>query len=219
MTRRSTNVIGAATLCLAVCVSLGGAQEQTNVSPSADQEKLLRIAQQVRKQIVTLPQYGVFDNIHFGISPDGTVVLRGEASRATLKFGSENAIKKIEGVEKVDNQIEVLPTSPNDDRIRAAVYAAIYSAGPLQKYTSNRGRRPTPSVARAAGGITNDPPIGYHAIHIIVKNGNVTLTGVVDNESDMAIAGIRVSGVPNVFSVDNQLQVANEGKQAQSTKS
>ena len=76
-----------------------------------------------------------------------------------------------------------------------------------------------PSVARAAGGITNDPPIGYHAIHIIVKNGNVTLTGVVDNEGDMAIAGIRASGVPQVFSVDNQLQVANEGKQARGTKS
>lgn len=69
-----------------------------------------------------------------------------------------------------------------------------------------------PSVARTAGGITNDPPIGYHAIHIIVKNGNVTLTGVVNNEADMAIAGIRANGVPGVFSVDNQLQVANEGK-------
>lgn len=209
---RSTDVIGIATLCLALCVSLGRAQEQTGASPTINEEKLLKIAQEVRKQIVTLPQYGVFDNIHFGISPDGTVVLRGEASRPTLKSSAENVVKRIEGVEKVDNQIEVLPASPNDDRIRAAVYAAVYSAAPLQKYTSNRGRRPMPSVARAAGGITNDPPIGFHAIHIIVKNGNVTLTGVVNNESDMAIAGIRASGVPNVFSVDNQLQVANEAK-------
>lgn len=69
-----------------------------------------------------------------------------------------------------------------------------------------------PSVARAAGGITADPPLGFHAIHIIVRNGHVTLTGVVDNESDMAMAGIRASGVSGVFSVDNQLQVANEGK-------
>lgn len=215
MTRRSTNAIGVATFCLALCVSLGRAQEQTSGAQeqtSATQEKLLRIVREVRRQIVTLPQYGVFDNIHFGINPDGTVVLRGEASRPTLKSSAENVVKKIEGVEKVDNQIEVLPASPNDARIRGAIYAAIYSSGPLQKYTSNRGPRPMPSVARAAGGITNDPPIGYHAIHIIVKNGNVTLTGVVNNEGDMAIAGIRARGVPQVFSVDNQLQVANEGK-------
>ena len=205
--------MGLATLCVALCVSLGNAQEQAPTSPTTSQEeKLLRIAREVRKQILMQPQYGVFDNIHFGISGDGTVVLRGEASRPMLKSGVENAVKRIEGVEKVDNQIEVLPTSPNDDRIRAAVYSAIYSAAPLQKYTANRRPRSSPSVARAAGGITSDPPTGYHAIHIVVKNGNVTLTGVVNNESDMAIAGIRASGVPSVFSVDNQLQVATEGK-------
>lgn len=185
-------------------------QEQTNAGPGANQEKLVRLAEEVRKQIVTLPQYGVFDNIHFGVHPDGTVVLRGEASRPSLKSSAENVVKKVEGVEKVDNQIEVLPVSRNDDRIRAAVYAAIYGSAPLQRYTSNRAGPRMPSVARAAGGITNDPPIGFHAIHIIVNNGHVTLTGVVDNEADMAIAGIRASGVPNVFSVDNQLQVANE---------
>jgi osmotically-inducible protein OsmY len=190
------------------------AQEQTSASPSANQENLLRIAKDVRRQIVSLPQFGVFDNIHFGVKPDGTVVLRGEASRAVLKSSAESAVKRVEGVEKVDNQIEVLPPSPNDDRVRAAVYAAIYGFAPLQKYTANRGPRSMPSLARAAGGITNDPPIGFHAIHIIVRNGNVTLIGVVDNEADMAMAGIRASGVPNVFSVDNQLQVANEGKSA-----
>jgi osmotically-inducible protein OsmY len=211
MTRRSTSVIGIATLCLAFSVSLGRAQELTSATPTASQEKQLRIAEEVRKQIVTLPQYGVFDNLHFGVSPDGTVVLRGEASRPTLKSGAENVVKRIEGVEKVDNQIEVLPTSPNDDRIRAAVYYAIYSFAPLQKYTVNRRMRSMPSVARAAGGITNDPPLGFHAIHIIVRNGNVTLTGVVNNEADMAMAGIRASGVSGVFSVDNQLQVATEG--------
>lgn len=212
MTRRSINVTGVATLCLALFVSIGRAQEQTNAAMTGSQEKLLRIAEEVRKQIVTLPQYGVFDNIHFGISPDGTVVLRGDASRPTLKSSAENVVKRIEGVEKVDNQIEVLPTSPNDDRIRAAVYRAVYSAAPLQKYTSNRGGPRMPSVARAAGGITADPPLGFHAIHIIVRNGNVTLTGVVNSEADMSLAGIRASGVPGVFSVDNQIQVANEGK-------
>jgi hyperosmotically inducible periplasmic protein len=66
------------------------------------------------------------------------------------------------------------------------------------------------SVARRAGGITNDPPLGWHAIHIIVKNGNVTLTGVVDNSGDFTIAGMRANGVPGVFSVDNDLQVASK---------
>jgi hypothetical protein len=116
-------------------------------------------------------------------------------------------------VKTVDNQIEVLPNSPNDDRIRAAVYAAIYRYPALQKYTSNRGGpRGGPSVARAAGGVTNDPPLGYHAIHIIVKNGNVTLTGVVDSDTDLAIAEMRANGVPGVFSVDNDLQVASKAK-------
>jgi osmotically-inducible protein OsmY len=212
MNRRSINVIGLATLCFALCVSIGRAQEQTSANLTAGQEKLLKKAEEIRKQIVTLPQYGVFDNIHFGIDPDGTVELRGEASRPTLKSGAENVVKRIEGVEKVDNQIEVLPTSPNDDRIRGAVYHAIYSFAPLQKYTSNRGGPRMPSVARTAGGITADPPLGFHAIHIIVRNGHVTLTGVVNNEADMAMAGTRASGVSGVFSVDNQLQVANEGK-------
>ena len=130
MTRPWRSVIGVAALCLGLCVSVLSAQEETNASSTlsqADQEKLLRIATEVRKQILRLPQYGVFDNIHFGISPDGTVVLRGEASRPTLKSSAENVVKKIDGVGKVDNQIEVLPTSMNDDRIRARVYGAIYS--------------------------------------------------------------------------------------------
>jgi hypothetical protein len=191
---------------------LGRAQEQTTTVPSAEQEQVLRIAKEVRKQIVTLPQYGVFDNIHFGIKGSDAVVLMGQASRPTLKSGAERVVSKIEGVKTVDNQIEVLPNSPNDDRIRAAVYASIYRYPVLQKYTSNRGGPRVPSVARAAGGITNDPPLGYHAIHIIVKNGNVTLTGVVDSDTDLAIAEMRANSVSGVFSVDNDLQVASNAK-------
>jgi hyperosmotically inducible periplasmic protein len=175
----------------------------------------LRIAKEVRKQILTQPLYGVFDNIHFAIKGADTVILRGQASRPILKSSIENSVKKIEGVQTVTNEIEVLPVSPMDDRIRARVYASIYSYPVLQKYTSNRGpMNQMPSVARMAGGITNDPPIGYHAIHIIVKNGNVTLTGVVNSEADLAIAGMRANQVPGVFSVDNQLEV--EGKPASS---
>ena len=184
-------------------------QDQGAVS-DAKQQAVLRIAKEVRKQIVTQPQYGVFDNIHFAIQ-GGTVILRGQASRPTLKSGIGNSVKRIEGVENVTNDIEVLPVSPNDDRIRAAVYVSVYGFPTLQRYTSNRGGpRPMPSVARAAGGITNDPPIGYHAIHIIVNNGNVTLTGVVDSESDLAVAEMRANTVPGVFSVDNQLGVAGK---------
>jgi osmotically-inducible protein OsmY len=213
MTRPSASSIGVATLCLALSVSLGRAQERTTANPDAPQQEVLRIAKEVRKQIVTLPQYGVFDYIHFAIKGTNTVVLRGKASRPTLKSGAESVVSKIESVQSVDNQIEVLPVSSNDDRIRAAVYASIYRYPALQRYTANRGGpRGNPSVARAAGGITNDPPIGYHAIHIIVENGNVTLTGVVDSESDLAIAGMRANGVPGVFSVDNDLQVASKAK-------
>jgi osmotically-inducible protein OsmY len=192
-----------------VLLSSVSPQEQGGANSDAKQQAVLALAKEVRKQIVTLPQYGVFDNIHFGIRGD-TVFLRGQASRPTLKSGIENSVKRIEGVKNVTNEIEVLPPSPNDDRIRAAVYVAIYGYPALQKYTANRGGRMPPSVARAAGGITNDPPIGYHAIHIIVKNGNVTLTGVVDSDADLAMAGIRANQVAGVFSVDNDIQVAGK---------
>ena len=176
-------------------------------TPDAKQQATLKLAQEVRKQIVTQPQYGVFDFLHFAIKGNA-VILRGKASRTTLKSSVETSIKKIEGVENITNEIEVLPVSPNDDRLRAAVYASIYGYAPLQRYTSNRaGPRGMPSVARVAGGITSDPPVGFHAIHIIVENGNVTLTGVVDSDSDLALAGMRANSVPGVFSVDNDLQV------------
>jgi osmotically-inducible protein OsmY len=184
-------------------------QEENAVSETK-QKATLKLAEEVRKQIVTQPLYSVFDYVHFAIKGD-TVILRGKVSRPTLKSGIENSIKRIEGVNGVTNEIEVLPVSPNDDRLRAAVYASIYRDPALERYTSNRGGpRGGPSVARAAGGITNDPPMGFHAIHIIVENGNVTLTGVVDSDMDLAIAEMRANSVPGVFSVDNDLQVATK---------
>lgn len=180
------------------------AQAQTTNGYS--EQDVLRIAKQVRKSILTLPEYGVFDYLHFAIKGN-TVILKGEASRPILKSSAENVVKKIEGVGSVENDIEVLPNSPNDDRIRAAVYRRIYGQPSLQKYTSNRGPRFT-SLTRRTMGITYDPPIGYHAIHIIVKNGNVTLYGIVDNEADFAMAEMQANQTPGVFSVDNDLQVA-----------
>lgn len=196
----------ASVISLAVCAPLLLGQEQT-ANLDAKQQDMLRIAENVRKQIVTQPLYGVFDSIYFALK-DNTVILSGKASRPTLKSDIENTVKKIQGVNNVDNRIDVLPLSPNDDRIRAAVYASIYRYPALQRYTSNRGGpRRGPSIARRAGGITNDPPIGYHAIHIIVENGNVTLTGVVDSDMDLALAEMRANSVPGVFSVVNELQV------------
>jgi hypothetical protein len=200
-------------LGLAVQISPAFGQQAPETS-DAQQQGMVKLAEAVRKQIVSNPQYGVFDSIHFAIKGGDTVILLGYASRPILKSGLESSIKRIPGVKSVQNEIEVLPLSPNDDRIRAAVYRSIYTWGPLQRYTSNRGgaaRVGGNSVARQAGGITNDPPFGWHAIHIIVKNGNVTLAGVVDSESDLAMAGIRANMVSGVFSVDNDLQVA--GKQ------
>ena len=184
---------------------------QPKAPPSSDEERIQAIARDVRKAIVTLPEFGVFDYLWFGLR-ENTVVLRGFASRPTLKSGAENIARKVRGVEEVKNEIEVLPLSPNDDRIRAGVYARIYGHPGIQKYTSNRmmGRYVTP--AQVATGITNNPPIGFHAIHIVVKNGEVTLYGVVDNATDFAIAEMQARMAHGAFSVFNNLSVAKEEK-------
>jgi hypothetical protein len=175
---------------------------------SAPSAQIQRMAQDIYKQVVTLPQYGVFDDIHFALKGNSTVILRGEASRPTLKSGCENVVKRVEGVKEVVNEIEVLPVSQNDDRIRALTYARIYGNQWLQRYTNNRGGGRYRSPMRAAIGITNDPPIGWHAIHIIVKNGNIRLVGVVDTSGDLAIAEMQARSVPGAFTVDNDLIVA-----------
>ena len=179
--------------------------------PTWSQEDTLRIAKEVQKKLARLTNFSVFDWITFGFHGK-SIVLKGYASRPILKSDAANAVKGIPGIESVDNQIEVLPNSPNDDRIRAAVYNRIYTQATLRKYNANQGTvgqatGPGPNIARMAGGITNDPPIGFHAIHIIVKNGNVILYGVVNNDSDKAIAGMQANSAPGAFSVDNDLIV------------
>ena len=142
-----------------------------------------RVIKEVRHELVMLPYYGVFDNLGFKV--DGyKVTLVGQVTRPTMKSDAEKAVKGIEGVEAVINQIEVLPLSGNDDRTRLAVYRAIYTA-PLDRYA-----------------LQAVPPI-----HIVVKNGNVTLEGVVLNSADKNMAGIRANGVSGVFKVTNNLQV------------
>lgn len=164
------------------------ASTSTNAqSRNLSEPALQRITQEVRHQLVMLPYYSVFDNLEYQVSPDGTVTLMGQVLDPTLKPDAERVVKKVEGVERVVNNIEVLPTSPNDDRIRRAVYRAIYGNDVLAPYS-----------LRAV------PPI-----HIIVKNGNVTLTGVVSRQMDKQIAEMQTKSVPGVFSVQDNLQVEN----------
>ncbi len=149
-----------------------------------------RIAREVRHQLVMLPYYGIFDDLAFRV--DGsTVTLMGAVTRPTLKSDAENVVKRIEGVTRVINNIEVLPLSPMDDQIRMAEYRAIYGDPTL---STRYGYRALPSI------------------HIIVKNGHVTLEGVVANEGDKNLIGVRAKSVPNVFSVTNNLRVENQGK-------
>lgn len=146
-----------------------------------------RIDREVRRELVTLPFYSLFDNFTFSVNGE-TVTLMGKVSRPTLKSDAENVVKRIEGVEKVNNLIEVLPLSPNDDRLRMALYYSIYGHSALQTLSF-----------RAV------PPI-----HIIVENGNVTLEGIAANEMQKNIAGIQANSVPGLFSVTNNLRVESK---------
>ncbi len=148
-----------------------------------------KLVKEIRHELVMLPYYNVFDNLSFKVE-GRKVTLLGQVARPTLKADAGRVVKSIEGVEIVDNQIEVLPLSPNDDRIRIAVYRAIYGQSSLQRY-----------------GLQAVPPI-----HIIVKNGNVTLEGVVANAGDKNLANISANGVSGVFGVTNNLVVEGASK-------
>jgi len=178
------------TLALTLCAfaMLAGAQtrEQRAADRSMTPRGLDRIQREVRHELVMLPFYGVFDNLAFKVDGN-TVTLLGQVTRPTLKSDAEKVVKDIEGVQRVVNQIEVLPLSPMDDQIRMATYRAIYSTNGLDRYALNAV-----------------PPI-----HIIVNNGKVALEGVVANEADKNLAGIKANGVSGVFSVANNLRVEN----------
>jgi osmotically-inducible protein OsmY len=207
MVRRTSVFLAVALFTFTACAPFAKSQSAQAAS-TWSQDDTVRIVKDIQKKLGGLTNYGVFDWLTFGIHGK-TVVLKGYASRPLLKSDAERAVKGIKGVESVENQIEVLPLSPNDDRIRASVYNRIYTASSLRMYNANAGRLGSGlSTARMAGGITNDPPIGFHAIHIVVKNGNVSLYGVVNSQSDAAIAGMQANSAPGTFSVDNNLDVA-----------
>ena len=157
---------------------------QGAVSTAQNKDGLTSLEKGVRHELVMLPWFGVFDNLEFQVNGD-EVVLSGHVTRPTLKTDAGRVVSRIEGVAKVVNNIEVLPLSSFDNQIRLATYRSIYGFGALSRY--NWG--PVPPI------------------HIIVKNGNVTLAGVVANETDRNIAALRANAVSGVFSVDNDLKV------------
>jgi hyperosmotically inducible protein len=176
MTRKSL-LVAIAMLSLA---TLGFSQDHEQPSGKAQE----RIVREVRHELLMLPYFGVFDYIAFKV--DGfNVTLLGSVVRPTLKSDAGNSVKRIEGVEKVDNQIEVLPPSPEDDRIRLRLYREIYGFPALEKY---------------ALGVQKP-------IRIIVQMGRVSLEGIVDNDGDKNLAGLRANSVPGIFAVTNNLQV------------
>jgi hypothetical protein len=182
-------------------------------APQQLTEQQARLAGQIRKEIVTLSGYGVFDHVTYSLRDGGsTVVLGGQVAKPTLKTSAERVVQRLEGVEHVINEIEVLPNSPNDEDVRAGVYVRVYGHPSLSRYNPNRGTPLFPSTARRNFGISADPPPGAHPIHIIVKNGNVTLEGVVDNEGDKTIAGLQANSTPGAFSVTNNLVVQKDAK-------
>jgi hyperosmotically inducible periplasmic protein len=147
------------------------------------------LVKEVRHVLVMLPYYSVFDNLAYRVEGD-KVILEGQVVRPSIKSDAEAAVKSVSGVSSVVNNIEVLPPAAMDDQLRRALYRAIYGDPALSRYGFS-------AVA---------------SIHIIVKNGNVTLEGVVDNEADKNLANLRANGVPNVFSVKNNLQIEGGGK-------
>jgi len=176
-------------MLLVVGLSAAGQQSAPANPPQEGRQELSqkgydRIVKEVRHELVMLPFYGVFDNLTYSVTPDGTVTLMGQVSRPTLKSDAENVVKKIEGVEKVVNNIDVLPVSSMDDRIRHATYRAIYGNSVLNQY-----------ALRAV------PPI-----HIIVSRGHVTLEGVVARQMDKQIAEVQAKSVSGVFSVADVLR-------------
>jgi len=144
-----------------------------------------RMVTAVRRELNKIPYVNAFDYMAFAVDANGNVTLTGEVTNPVVKSDAGNVVKRVEGVERVNNQIQVLPVSFFDDGLRARLFRSIYGYPSFEKY--------------ALGTVK--------PIRIIVKGGHVTLMGVVDSEADKNIAGLRANGVPGVFSVDNQLKV------------
>jgi hyperosmotically inducible protein len=164
---------------------------------------------QVRRALERLPYYGVFDFIAYRVEK-GTVMLFGYAYRGDLRSDAENAVKRVAGIDEVQNKIEVLPASQNDDRIRWATFYNIYTDDFLSRYAPGGPMAARYDAAQFARFPGMQPYGGNYPIHIIVRGGRTTLVGVVDNEGDKTIAGVRAREVPQTFGVENELMIAKK---------
>jgi len=170
-------LLAMAGLAMGIPAAYAGGTASVNKSPIDDQ---------VRHNLLTLPWYGVFDNLEYQVN-GSEVILSGEviSEHGQTQKDAENAVKRISGVTKVVNNIKILPPLPFDNQIRRAEYRTIFSQSTLGRYSM--------------GAIPQ--------IHIIVNGGHVTLEGTVMNEMDRNIAGIAANTVPDVFSVTNNLRI------------
>jgi hyperosmotically inducible protein len=180
-------VLALGTTGLAFAASVDQPSQQITNSANARLEQ--RLSSEVRHELNMIPQFTVFDNLAYRVD-GGTITLFGQVRDAIVKDSAEARVKHLEGVERVDNRIEILPASFNDDRIRGRVARAVFNDPRLFNY-----------------GIQTVPPI-----HIIVKNGHVNLVGMVRTQADKDDAFIRANGVSGVFSVENNLQVEQPKK-------
>lgn len=178
MTIRNRLVGAAIVLALASSTAISGVKAQRERPPSP------RVLERIRKELATLPYYGVFDNLSFKLRGD-TITLYGHVLRPTTKKDAERRVSRLEGIDRVINNIQVLPLSSFDDSIRRRTYRAVFGTASLYRYAL--GANPS--------------------IHIIVNRGHVTLEGVVDNKTDSQLAYTAARGVSGVFSVTNNLRI------------
>lgn len=203
----------------------------------APTESPTQVAQEVRKHLLSLPYYGVYDLISLSVDQNNVVSLGGYVLTDTLKKDAEREAREVKGVKEVQNRIEIAPVLPFDDDIRHAVYHAIYGDASLSRYGTpdsemmsmrpgfrswgpgiggwgmggrGQARGPFASPRLMAAPFYGYDPVGNYAIHILVKNRVVTLIGVVDSDSDKTVAGFKARGVASVQAVNNDLEVATK---------
>jgi hyperosmotically inducible protein len=196
---------------LAVVFVLAGGQPPLRADAKSSVEE-------IRKELLQLPYYGVFDFLAFSYDK-GTVTLMGYAYHSTLKHDAARAAKRASGVDEVIDKIEQLPVSQFDDDLRWKAYYAIYRDPFLSRYAPGGGLLWGHRHGFDAGFHPMSPsrfpgmePLGDYPLHVIVKHGTITLLGVVDDESDKTVAGMRARGVPGAFGVENELVVEKEGR-------
>jgi hyperosmotically inducible periplasmic protein len=188
---------------------VSGVIVSATASSSAQTSSALETTYSVRRSLERLPYYGVFDYMTFGVDR-GVVTLNGYAYSGSLKTAAEIAARRSAGVDEVANRLELLPASPNDDRIRWVAFYKIYTDAFLSRYASGGewGVRRELIEARRFNGMYQ--PLGLYAIHIVVRNGHVSLFGVVDSDADKQIAEVRAREVSGVFGVENEIVVAKK---------